>query len=66
MSWSVHGTKAVDKVIGFGFDDSVEVVGDELAVHTMTENGSYNVHLNVKIPKDVLLQLLANAGWLPK
>ena len=44
---------------------SAEVVGDELVVHTMTEHGSYNVHLNVKIPKDVLLQLLENAGWVP-
>jgi hypothetical protein len=41
MSWSVNGTKAVDAVLGFDFDDSAEVVGDELVVHTLTEHGSY-------------------------
>ena len=66
MTWSVQGTKAVDEFIGSDLDDSAEIQGEELVAHAIMQRSSYNVHVYVKIPKAALLQLLANAGWVPK
>ena len=66
MTWSVQGAEAIDDAIGgCDLDDSAEIRGDELIVHTITTHGSYNVHVRVKVPKVALLQLMLNVGWIP-
>jgi hypothetical protein len=61
--WRINGTIA-DSGDG-SVSDTVAVAEDRLFVHGLGACGENNVDVDVVIPKDVLLRLLRNAGWIP-